>query len=630
MAKKAGKSKAQQTKLKSAMKRYIRAHGSKFLQDNNVTSVGIGRKNGDGEISLVFTVADKQPASELESLGTQLLPETIEIDGFRVSTDVLQRDFKPSYTVIETEGVSDDRKSRLDPFYPGASVSHYLGSAGTVGAVVFDSDTGAPCILSNWHVLHGNSGSVGDKVVQPGPHDDNDVASNGCGELLRSHLGAAGDCAIARIRGREFEQEIYKLGVVPEQIAQVDLDDRVVKSGRTTDVTHGLVRRIDVMVKLNYGGATGVLSIGCFEIGVDPDRLPADGEVSRGGDSGSAWMISKDGNPTSIFAGLHFAGESSSNLDEHALACYPKSVRNKLRFDLKPPATLLEDDDNTLSIPRSGFDPNFLGILAPLPDMSLSIKRDAVNFGRKQLIPYTHFSVCLSARRRMARFVAWNIDGAQKVVLGDHSFRIDRRIDPQHQLDNSLYSDNKLDRGHVARRADLAWGPVDEAKQANRDSFFYTNIVPQHERFNRSNKSGLWGKLENLILEKAATQDIKVSVIAGPIFGDRDPEYRGALIPREFWKLIAYKSAAGELRCACFVLSQNDLLQDIETIDFDPFRLFQVSAVTLTEKTGLGFHEYHNIDAFIAPENPETVVAEDQLDGGTIERELTNESDLVL
>ncbi|MEL6687637.1 MAG: DNA/RNA non-specific endonuclease [Pseudomonadota bacterium] len=610
------------------MKRFIRAHGSKYLEDQNVTSIGVGLKNGKkGDISLVFTVADKQPPSGLESLGTKMLPETIEIEGFEVKTDVLQRTYKPSYSIVESTG-GDPRKTRLSPFYPGASVSHFEGSAGTVGAIVYDSDTGAPCILSNWHVLHGNTGAIGDKIVQPGPHDDNDVVSNGCGELLRSHLGAAGDCALARIRNRDFDPNIHKLDVVPEQMAQVDLGDPVIKSGRTTDVTYGLVRRINVMVKINYGLLAGTQSIGCFEIGVNPKLPPRTGEISSGGDSGSFWMIAKGKKATPIFAGLHFAGETASNIDEHALACYPKSVQTKLRFSLTPPEEVLIQGEDTPEVPRSGFDEGFLGVRAPLPTLTTSLKRDAVNFGRKQLIPYTHFSVCLSAKRRMARFVAWNIDGAQKVVLGDHGFKTDSRIADKHQLDNSLYTDNKLDRGHVARRADLAWGPINEAKQANKDSFFYTNVVPQHERFNRSNKSGIWGKLENMILEDVATQDIKVSVFAGPIFNDDDTEYRGVLIPREYWKLIAYRSNSGDLRCACFILSQSNLLQDIETIDFDPFKLFQVSAESLSKRTGLGFDAYHAVDSFVAPVSLETLSATEGADN-IPEREIKSETDMI-
>jgi len=635
MAGKSSKSSTKSTKnrkLKDALRRFVRARGEEYLRDPNVTSIGVGRKNGDGDISLVFTVNVKGETSVLESLGTKELPKEIEVEGFKVPTDVVRRSYEASFKVIDAQA-ADVRKSRVDPLFPGVSVSHEDGTAGTIGAIVFDETTGAPCILSNWHVLHGNPGSVGDKIVQPGPFDDNDIAGNGCGELLRSHLGAAGDCALARIRDRGFERKILDLGVIPKRLAEVDLDDTVVKSGRTTRKTHGIVRRTDVMAKINYGSPMGEVAIGGFEIGIDPNRPPSNGEVSMGGDSGATWMIFDGKNPTDILAGLHFAGEGPSNPDEHALACYPRSVQKKLRFLLEPPADLVLDDDEVETFGRrNGFDDRFLGVKAPMPEMSRSIKRDAVNFGREQTIPYTHFSVCLSAKRRLARFVAWNVDGARRVTLGRHGFRLDSRVSAKFQHGEPLYEDNKLDRGHIARRADLAWGPVNEAKQANRDSFYFTNIAPQHRRFNQSGRGGLWGKLENLVLEQAEAQDIRISVVGGPIFHNDDPEYRNALLPREFWKLIAYRASDGKLTSASFVLSQNNLLQDIETLDFDPFRLFQVSVDELSNRTKLGFSAYTGADVL---RNPERIVrsvplaAEIAGDRPTV-REVIDEADIVL
>ncbi|MEL6104050.1 MAG: DNA/RNA non-specific endonuclease, partial [Pseudomonadota bacterium] len=264
----AAKKPSKKTQLRDALRRYVRSQGAGFLRDPNITSIGVGRKNGDGKVGLVFTVGQKAETSVIESLGSREIPTEIEIEGFKVATDVLERSFEPSFKLVDAEAGSI-LKSRLDPVIPGASVSHIDGTAGTIGMIVFDGETGAPCILSNWHVLHGNTGEIGDHIVQPGPHDDNNVASNLCGTLLRSHLGAAGDCALARLQGRSFERTIHDLNVIPMRMAEVELDDAVVKSGRTTQTTYGIVRRTDVMAKINYGGATGVQEIGGFEIGPD-------------------------------------------------------------------------------------------------------------------------------------------------------------------------------------------------------------------------------------------------------------------------------------------------------------------------------------------------------------------------
>lgn len=597
----------------AALRRHIRAKGADYLNDPNITSVGIGRKNGAGPLCLQFTVGEKGD-SAIELLGSRRIPDAVEIDGKVVPTDVIQRAYRPSYEIVPTEQL-DLRRQRIDPIRPGVSVAHIAVSAGTLGLVVFDRSTGAPCILSNWHVLNGNIGKIGDTIVQPGPFDDNNTVMNTAGTLLRSHLGAAGDCALARIRQRDYDRSVYGLDVIPKRMARVALGDKVIKSGRTTAVTRGVVRRIDVMARIDYGIPVGQQAIGGFEIGPDPDSITVDGEISKGGDSGSAWLIFDKGAATDIFAGLHFAGETDTADEEHALACYATSVQKKLDFVFEPQlASDIAHTSMETVVPRTGYDPNFLGATVPEPVLSIALKRDVVNFKRSQTIPYTHFSVCLSAKRRMARYVAWNVDGSRMVILPRRNFAPDPRIDAKYQLGEDIYADNRVDRGHIARRADLCWGPVAEADQANRDSFYFTNIAPQHERFNQSTRKGLWGELENLVFEQADLQDIKLSVQGGPVFGNNDIPYRDALIPRAFWKMIAYVGRDGALRCSAFVLSQENLLNDLETLDLDPFRIYQVTLTVLAQKTDLDFSALNAADIVRHPElvtrpaGPETLV----------------------
>ena len=97
---------------------------------------------------------------------------------------------------------------------------------------------------------------------------------------MRSHLGLAGDCAIASIEDRGFDERIVGLDVIPERrIGKVELRDRVAKSGRTTGVTRGIVTRTGVTSNIPYRGV-GMREIGGFEIRPDPEHLPSDGEVS--------------------------------------------------------------------------------------------------------------------------------------------------------------------------------------------------------------------------------------------------------------------------------------------------------------------------------------------------------------
>lgn len=592
--------------LVKSLRHYVRTQGVSFLEDPNITSIGIGYKMTDKrrtrKLCLQFTVGEKG-GSAIEALDSREIPKTLMVASEEIPTDVMQRTFHPAFQ-LETLETSNPRKTRQNPLLPGISVSHRDGSAGTLGLVVFDRQSGDPCMLSNWHVLHGFSGEVGDPIVQPGPHDDNNADFNHAGVLLRSHLGHAGDCAIARIEDRAFEQEIFALSVTPSQIVRVDLGDVVIKSGRTTGVTRGVVRRTDVIAVINYSGQ-GPTEIGGFEIGPEEDT-PPDLEVSMGGDSGSAWLIAnEDGSASDRLAGLHFAGETPGNPDEHALACYAHSVLDKLDISLAAPAEV--------TVSELGYDPRFLTEEVSLPVLSGDQLEDAVLHNGTHALPYTHFSLCQSKARGLARFVAWNIDGQRirRVSRSGIRFRLDPRIDRQFQHGNELYRSNPLDRGHIARRADLTWGSESEADRANRDSFFYSNIAPQHQAFNQSSRGGLWGELENAVFSGVDVEGLRVSLISGPIFNCNDPEHRGVQIPRSFWKLIAYRDTADDrFKIRAFVLTQRDLVSDIEALELDPFRVFQVSLANLEAETGLSFSSLAGFDTFDQKQTPETLAAE--------------------
>lgn len=240
----------------------------RLLAIPNVTSCGIGRRmragRPTGELCIQCTVETKLSPEQLNEVGIEMLPAQIEEEGATLDVDVIQRTFVPHYQVdvdrataalIEGDQESSGdlpRRERLDPIAPGCSIANVKVTAGTFGAIVFDQRTGRPLVLSNWHVLNGPSGQIGDPIVQPGPRDDGNVDGNEIGRLLRSHLGFAGDCAVATLEGREFDPSVIELNVVPSRTAVVNLGDHVVKSGRTTGVTYGIVTRVGVTARIDY------------------------------------------------------------------------------------------------------------------------------------------------------------------------------------------------------------------------------------------------------------------------------------------------------------------------------------------------------------------------------------------
>lgn len=243
------------------------------------------------------------------------------------------------------------------------------------------------------------------------------------------------------------------------------------------------------------------------------------------------------------------------------------------------------------AVPRSGYDPDFLGTPVGLPSLDPSIQDDALLWNGAEVIPYTHFSLSMSIARRFARWVGWNIDGASIKLISrtNLAFSKDRRLPASAQVGNELYGDNRLDRGHIARRADLLWGEMPEAQQANTDSFRYTNITPQMDDFNQSSKQGVWGRLENALFEDVDVQDLRVSVFGGPVFHADDRVYRGIALPAEYWKLLVFQDQ-GVMKSRAFMLTQN--LEHLRGIlMLDEFRVYQITVAELEERTKLHFPE---------------------------------------
>jgi len=238
-----------------------------------------------------------------------------------------------------------------------------------------------------------------------------------------------------------------------------------------------------------------------------------------------------------------------------------------------------------------GYDPDFLpGQTVGAPTVSDALSDDITLTKSGHPVRHCmHFSLAMSASRRFCRWVAWNVDG---LTLSDEQERINFVRDPEYERDaqvgNEAYENNPFDRGHIARRADLCWGLPDEARQANDDSFFYSNITPQHEDFNQSEAKGLWGELENAILDTNKVDQRRLSLFAGPLFKDTDLPYLDVLIPRSFWKIVLYVDE-GEFKVQGFVLTQDDLLAGIESIGLEKFKIYRHPVTEISAWTGVEF-----------------------------------------
>lgn len=262
---------------------------------------------------------------------------------------------------------------------------------------------------------------------------------------------------------------------------------------------------------------------------------------------------------------------------------------------------------HTRGMAALGYDADFLDTTLSPP-----VTPEDVDPASGVELDYTHFTVRMHPARRLAWWVAWNIDGlrlfpSDSISRSGETFQVDPRIPAGWQTGEQVYADNDLDRGHIARRSDLLWGTLDEARQANSDSFFFTNITPQMADFNQSGRGGVWGLLENAVLGLDGLEDRRLSVFGGPVLKPDDPPYRGIVqIPIEHWKVVIYR-LDGKLRYKSFVLTQNlDGLQRAVPDFLDAFHTYLVSLDMLEQRTALTFSSLRTLEvpADLQPRDP--------------------------
>lgn len=313
------------------MERYFRALNKtrgRVLGLQNVVGVGVGYKQmGDedtGEPAFIVYVEKKVPRGDLAR--GQVVPK--KINGLDVDVVEMGR--------VKMLGV---RTGRERPCQPGVSIGHFQSTAGTFGAVVKDKETKQLMLLSNNHVL-ANGSSIhevraksGDPILQPGPYDGGTIRDR-IGTLYRYvplyKTEAKSDCAVASAvaRGgtallnlfkRDYELRFYKLdsreNTVDCAVAKLDSADlvrasileigdiagvaeatpglKVIKSGRTTGLTSGVVKSVGTTLQVEMKDDEKVWFA---------DQVVTD-MASQPGDSGSLVLDQKRNAVGLLFAG---------------------------------------------------------------------------------------------------------------------------------------------------------------------------------------------------------------------------------------------------------------------------------------------------------------------------------------
>lgn len=294
-----------------------------------------------------------------------------------------------------------------------------------------------------------------------------------------------------------------------------------------------------------------------------------------------------------------------------ALPEVPKAEERAIRFD--------PDYDS-----REGYDPAFLHdsdeALVPVPSVAEERLGEILKGedGKPLVLKYHHFELMMNKPRRLQMWSAVNVDynPERKSQRSREEFGSDRWIpDPRipaavQIFDADFYKPaGNIDRGHMVRREDNAWGDTElETEFANSDTFHWTNCTPQHEAFNQSTPGaynqayrqmeGLWGALENHVQQSRKDGDTKACLLAGPILATEDPSAdfgRGPIqYPIEFWKIVCVAEGAGSakrLKAFGFILSQKTVVDRFGIERFGPgrFKRYQVPLTEIASRAGVVF-----------------------------------------
>lgn len=301
---------------------------------------------------------------------------------------------------------------------------------------------------------------------------------------------------------------------------------------------------------------------------------------------------------------IHSGGNAVITGGSPATATVPAATEAALRFDRD-------------YAKKKGYQENFLGVKVPMPTMKSTRSGEILKGpdGKPLVLRYRHYSLVMNHARRLQMWSAVNVDYSPEMRgdksrkdFGSDTWIPDPRIPNLEQItDGDFYKPAaRIDRGHIVRREDNAWGATDdEVEFSNSDTFHWTNCTPQHEAFNRENPNkpeyagikGLWGQFEAYVQKQLVAGEKRCCILAGPVLAKTDPSTNfgeGPIqYPLRFWKVIAVASGTGtsrKLKTYGFVFDQKDVVSQFG-IEFTAgmFVRYQKKLSEISTLTGVVF-----------------------------------------
>lgn len=228
----------------------------------------------------------------------------------------------PVYVVESGDLHAFQNTGKWRPVSGGVSVGQPYWGTGTLSVIVQDRATKRKLILSNNHVLAKSNSDLnqwakaGDPIIQPGEVDGGREELETVGNLIQwidiqsapwngtTWVGPDNivDCALAEpLNPNLASTDILDVGVVSGVVEPI-LSLQVLKSGRTTGITHGQIVDIDFKGLINYD-----VFMASFAHQIVVQATP--GPFSSPGDSGS--LVVDNSNAA---VGLLFAGNADTNI----------------------------------------------------------------------------------------------------------------------------------------------------------------------------------------------------------------------------------------------------------------------------------------------------------------------------
>lgn len=301
------------------------------LYDPNVSHIDLGFRIKDSEGSRIenqLTVRvhlrKKLKGDEFKAFAAKYPERVIDEEMIGFPVDRPEADYRLHYWWWDDQTNNWEPRSRYhDVLKGGISIANeWSYGYGTLGGKVKDRQTGEEMILSNWHVLVGSwFAKPGLAIYQPAQADGGN-ANHTVARLARDAMQQNLDAAVARLnRARPIINEQLEIGSVTG-VRSPQLGMTVIKSGRRSKVTTGMITGIAGQTVLSYGGYQRIIKniVHIVQVNVDD-------EVSAPGDSGS-WWLEQDSRRV---VGLHFAG---SNNPEYGLAISMPEVLNALDVEI--------------------------------------------------------------------------------------------------------------------------------------------------------------------------------------------------------------------------------------------------------------------------------------------------------